>query len=164
MKYVKNNESALCYVCKGKCCKTYGGAFHPEDIGEEITKDSLKKFIDRGDVSIDWLEGSPKVYFLRMRHVDAPIVDPLWGAQCVHLTETGCDLKFEERAYGCKTLVPAMDLCCYDGAYTKELAAEDWEPYQNILKELCAEYDDPKSHMSYLDSMLDFILGRFDED
>ena len=79
---IQNNENkATCTKCGGRCCKSLGGFFHPNDIGvDNITKDDLINFIKRGDVSIDWLEGDDdNLYFLRMRNQRANIIDPSWG-------------------------------------------------------------------------------------
>ena len=57
------------------------GFFHPGDIGEDITEETLRSFINRGDVSIDWVEGrSRRQYFLRMRKSGSPIIDPSFNA------------------------------------------------------------------------------------
>lgn len=85
----------ICKKCGGNCCKSMGCHFSPEDIKGEVTYDKLKLLLDTGNVSIDWYEGNPfieeqsyftsffgnfmKVYYLRIRNVDAPIVDGSWG-------------------------------------------------------------------------------------
>jgi Fe-S-cluster containining protein len=146
MKNIENNENpSVCAKCGGKCCKHYGGLFHPEDF-ETITEEALIKVIDNGGVSIDWLEPDEdegyydRVYFLRMRHVDASIIDPAFMGQCVHLTPTGCDLSFDQRAYGCKSLQVDDNMKCSKGCYDKYMAAADWMPYQDIMKKLMNHY------------------------
>jgi len=141
---IKNNENKeLCAKCGGKCCKTYAGAYHPDDFNHELTDAWLQDLLKKGNpddfnreltdawlqdllkkgnhaypdgkailVSIDWVEGvkdgpDGRGYFLRPRHVDGDIVDPSWGANCYHLTETGCDLSFDERPWRCKVKEPS---------------------------------------------------------
>ena len=58
-----------------------------------------------------------------MRHVDAPIIDPAFMGPCVHLTPTGCDLSFDQRAYGCKSLEVDDEMNCSKGCYDKYSAA-----------------------------------------
>lgn len=140
---IKNNENfEICKKCGGQCCKNYGGFFHPSDLGEEITEEVIRKWIDRGDVSIDWYDGyGPKIvngYFLRMRHKNGDILDPAFKGECVHLTPSGCDLKFDERAYGCKRLVPTDGKEECSGSYDKYEAATDWEPYHGILEKIAS--------------------------
>ena len=147
MKIENNENPSVCAKCGGKCCKHYGGIFHPEDF-EEISEEALIKAIDKGDISIDWLEPDENfgydqnIYFLRMRHVDAAIIDPAFMGQCVHLTPTGCDLPFDQRAYGCKSLEVDDDMQCSKGCYDKYMAAGDWLAYQDELKALIDHYED----------------------
>lgn len=147
MKKIENNENtAVCAKCGGKCCKHYGGLFHPKDF-EEITEEALIKLIDKGDISIDWLEPEDfgygqKIYFLRMRHVDAAVIDPAFMGTCVHLTPTGCDLPFDQRAYGCRSLQVDDNMNCSAGCYDKYEAAGDWLCYQDELKLITKHYMD----------------------
>ncbi len=148
MKNVENNENpSVCAKCGGKCCKHYGGLFHPKDF-EEISEEALIKIIDKGGISIDWLEPDEdfgygqRIYFLRMRHVDAAVIDPAFMGTCVHLTPTGCDLPFDQRAYGCKSLEVDDEMNCSKGCYDKYMAAADWLAYQDELKALMDHYED----------------------
>jgi hypothetical protein len=74
------------------------------------------------------------------------------------LTESGCSLPFEERAYGCKSLIPSTNMQCGDGAYTKDLVVKDWDlpEYQQILEKFVNERYDP---CQQLDDLFDMILG-----
>lgn len=136
---IQNNENKdTCTKCGGKCCKSLGGFFHPNDIGvDNITKDDLINFIKRGDVSIDWFEGDDdNLYFLRMRNQRANIIDPSWGGVCCHWTPNGCSIPFEKRPYGCKRLVPNQSGKCTEGSYAKYECGHDWLPYNDILQEI----------------------------
>jgi len=143
---IENNENKyLCKNCGGKCCKMYGGSFHPSDFGVCIDYTSIKRLLtERDDISIDCLDdpddGRINGYFLRMRHRNGSIVDFSWGGACVHLTQNGCDLPFDERPYGCKILVPGK---CHDpneSGYDKYKAYDDWKEYWEILDKLKREY------------------------
>ena len=136
---IQNNENKdTCTKCGGRCCKSLGGFFHPNDIGvDNITKDDLINFIKRGDVSIDWLEGDDdNLYFLRMRNQRANIIDPSWGGVCCHWTPNGCNIPFEKRPHGCKRLIPNPSGNCIEGCYDKYECGHDWIPYNDILQEI----------------------------
>ena len=75
-----------------------------------------------------------------MRHVDAAVIDPAFMGQCVDLTPTGCDLPFDQRAYGCKSLEVDDNMNCSKGCYDKYSAAGDWLCYQDELKALMKHY------------------------
>lgn len=169
MAEVQNNENrTVCAACGGKCCKNYGGLCHPDDIhcdGDmDVAYKNIKQMLDSGMYSIDWLEACEEskwedVYFIRMRHVGSEVVDPAYHGKCVNLTPTGCKLPFEERAYGCKSLIPNENRACGEGTYTKYDAAEDWMPYQEILKKLKSEYPEPvpQSPPLFLGSLLGYL-------
>ena len=147
---MENKE--ICRVCRGLCCKSCGCHFSPDDF-KEITFESLKKEIDKGNISIDWWDGSPfvdndigvsldgieKAYYLRMRNEHSPIVDPSWGGQCILLTDTGCPLSYEERPKGARELIPIEEGHCYSN-YTKKQACKDWYKYDDILRRLVEIY------------------------
>ena len=152
MKEVVNNENRMyCSKCGGVCCKTMGGFLHPDDINT-FDEETIQKMLDSGKYSIDWVECDGKipidenVYFIRFRHVNAPIVDPSFGGTCVMLGENGCTLPFDERAYACKVLTPCDDTICTN-VYTKDLVAQDWNKpeYQTILKKFVDELYNPES-------------------
>ena len=148
-KVINNENHDICKECGGKCCKHMGGFLHPNDI-EVFDESHIREMLDSGRYSIDWVEPYgdipiiDDVYFLRFRHVGASIVDPSFGGRCVMLTDEGCSLPFEERAYGCKVLTPHSEHKC-DDAYYKKQVAEDWDKpeYQELLSKLRNEYDEP---------------------
>ena len=145
-------ECGPCKKCGGKCCKTYGCQFSPDDF-EEISYDYLRdKMESTGCISIDWWEGDPrpgvnklgKCLFLRMRHQSKwnsvgaePIIDASWGGRCILHTDEGCPLSYEDRPKGARWLIANPDSKghCYEG-YPKNQCAIDWLPYQDILFEL----------------------------
>jgi hypothetical protein len=123
-----------CAECKGLCCKHMGCHFSPTDF-EDISFDNLKKEIEKGFISIDWWESDVHQYYLRMRHVNAPIVDPSWGGRCVLLTDKGCPLPFEKRPLGARALKPISNGECRVH-YSKEMCKDDWLEYSDILSAL----------------------------
>lgn len=125
-----------CKVCKGRCCKHIGCHFSPLDF-EEISFDYLKSKIEEGYISIDWwdeIDGSPS-YYLRMRHVKKPVVDPSWGGRCILLTDDGCPLPFEKRPLGARSLEPHLHGNC-TVHYSKESCKNEWMAYDDILRQL----------------------------
>lgn len=134
--------SDQCAKCQGVCCKRMGCHFSPTDF-KEITFESLKQEIDKGFISIDWWEnwGGPNEYYLRMRHVGSPVVDPSWGGRCILLTDTGCPLSFENRPLGARSLKPketADGICAV--FYSKEDCKNEWLQYEDILEDLVEYY------------------------
>lgn len=129
-----------CAKCEGGCCKAMGCHFSPSDF-PEITFEALKSEIEKGFISIDWWEGDEPQYYLRMRHENAPIVDGSWGGRCVLLTDKGCPLPFEKRPLGARALKPRGSIygVCRS-SYSKEKCKNEWQAYDNILKELVKHF------------------------
>ena len=147
MPNIENNENlSICAACGGGCCRHYGGILHPDDVKGGVTVENIKVMMDTGMYGIDWYEGSidgydwDNVYFMHMAHVNEPKICPTWGGTCVNLTPTGCKLSFEERAYGCRSLVPNPNHKCGEGTYSKYDAMIDWLPYQSIMEEIIKLY------------------------
>ena len=132
--------SAACEKCKGACCKHMACHFAPSDF-TDLSYDALKAEIERGFISIDWWEDDRPEYFLRMRHVDAPIVDPSWGGRCMLLTDSGCPLPFEQRPLGARALKPVQGGNC-EVFYSKEDCKNDWMPYHEILSDLVVYFEE----------------------
>ena len=134
--------SSYCAKCKGECCKHMGCHFSPSDF-KEISLEYLQSRIEEGYISIDWweeMDGDPS-YYLRMRHIGAPVVDPSWGGRCILLTDKGCPLSFEERPLGAKALHPAR--CASEECinhYSKEQCKDDWKQYSSILNRLVEHF------------------------
>jgi hypothetical protein len=118
-----------------------------------------------GIITIDWWEGDPryenisyfseepkpadwmsKAYYLRTRHIGEPAVHGSYGGQCALWTlENGCPLKFEERPYECKNLIPTD----VEGKNCHPLSKEKsgkhylvlaWIPYFHIIDKAKIEY------------------------
>lgn len=133
--------TSACARCRGECCKNMACHFSPLDF-EEISFEYLKSRIEEGNISIDWwdTDDGPQ-YYLRMRHVGAPIVDPSWGGTCMLLTKNGCSLPFDKRPLGARSLKPKWDGYC-EVNYSKEMCKNDWLVYDDILNKLVDYFND----------------------
>ena len=74
-----------------------------------------------------------EIYYLRMRHINEPVICPSWGGTCICLTDTGCSFRYEDRPLGCQTLVPSSDFRCSETSYSKFDCVRDWINYQDIM-------------------------------
>lgn len=134
--------TGACKKCRGKCCKHMGCHFSPTDF-EELSFEYLKSRIEEGYISIDWWESdNGPEYYLRMRHVKAPIVDPSWGGRCVLLTNEGCSLPFEKRPLGARSLEPHWNDIGCTIHYSKEQCKNDWLAYEDILVKLVEHFSE----------------------
>ena len=52
----KNVNSTICAECGGTCCKSCGCHFSPSDF-EDLSFDGLKKELQKGYISIDYVDG-----------------------------------------------------------------------------------------------------------
>lgn len=76
-----------------------------------------------------------------------PIVDYAWTQPamfiCIHLTENGCDLSYDDRPTCCKELTPDLENGCYnehcDAEHSKLYYAKKWSKYNKLLKEIANE-------------------------
>ena len=147
---MENNENkTICSLCAGKCCKNMGCHLAPEDVNEISVKEILS-LINTENYSIDYWEGDVfnkkrgVTYYLRMRNLNSPIIDPSWGGKpCAMFSiSTGCKLNWENRPMGGKGLIPKKDekSPCRT-IYSKEQCCKDWYKYQDIFDEVIAILD-----------------------
>lgn len=147
-----------CAICGGRCCKRMGCHYSPTDF-KDLSYNGLKSEIEKGRISIDWWENSSgSEYFLRARHVGAPIVDPSWGGVCINLTSTGCSLSWEERPLGGRSLKPGKRGCT--GDYSKEDCKNEWKQYSEVLEQLVEYFSDSGVGSDPLDELLQ-MFERF---
>lgn len=151
LKEKKQTNSELCSKCGGECCKNEACHYSPKDFKEEdLSFENLKKFIDKGYISIlrtpseevGYEFVAEFVYVLRIRAKDRPISDISVDGKvgCCLLTEKGCRLSYENRPLGGKMMLPYPERECYS-LYSFELCVADWFPYRKILKELFNFYE-----------------------
>lgn len=133
----------VCSKCKGVCCTHMGCHYSPDDFKNKGFE-ALKREIDKGYISIDWWENfelngqKRKGYYLRIRNLNANVVDPSWGGTCMLLTKDGCPLEFKDRPKGARALIPSKNRCCT--LYTKYDAAVDWSKHIDVLDRLYDHY------------------------
>jgi len=140
-------NSEVCSECGGKCCKKCGCHFSPDDF-KEISFDFLKTEMEKGYISIDYVDGEMifeplGIYILRARNQGFPVVDTGYkrGTPCILLTEKGCKLDYEHRPAGGRLLIPVKNGGCYSN-YDIEDCCYEWKPYQKILHELIEYFKD----------------------
>jgi len=129
------------------------GAYRPNDFNEEITSDFILKLLNTGKVAIDWWEGDTRrngfqqTYYLRPRHINEGAISGSWGGVCINLTDTGCILKFHDRPYQCKMLLPKKSGCYFqDKTMTnKQQVADSWYEYQDMIQQAIKNYKN-KTH------------------
>jgi len=139
-----NVNSEICSECKGRCCKQSGCFFSPYDF-KELSFDFLKKEIEKGYISIGFLDEDvikqPVVFILRIRNQGKPVVDTGFGRnQCILLTEKGCKLDYEHRPTGGKMLIPSKEGPCR-AEYTLIDCANEWKFYQRVIFELMEYFE-----------------------
>ena len=137
-------NTEICKLCGGRCCKLISGIYSPDDF-KSITVDTMMQLFHKNKTSIDWWEGdlrknimeedeADRTYFLRPRHVDAPIIDPAWNGICIFLTDTGRELDYKNRPFNCRDVIPIPAYEC-TGTISKTDLIKEWIPYQDILVE-----------------------------
>ncbi len=139
-----------CEICGGKCCKNTGCYFSPKDF-RDMTFEKMKRILSKGFISIVWVHkestGLPEnVLALKVRNKKAKVYDLETcksNGGCILLESTGCSLEDEDRPYGGKALVPEklFGRSCSMG-YSMRQCADDWMPYQDLLKRLLEEFKD----------------------
>ena len=148
---MENNENkSICSICGGKCCKRMPGLNIPDDFNNDIRL--IFKALKSGKYCIDWWEDSPNIYYVRPATADKIgfLKDPSWGGTCNFLTANGCSLKFEERPYTCKVLIPNETFQCgHTVGNDKYSLVLKWKPIQKELIELM-ESEKYISEMSFL--------------
>lgn len=127
----------LCAECRGLCCRKKGCAYSPDDF-KDLSFKGLKKEIDKGFISIAF---EAQNIILRVRHVNANIVDIDSKGPCMLLTEKGCMLSFEERPKQGRELIPIEKGVCIP-IYSIEECAKEWKQYNEVLEELRDYYID----------------------
>jgi hypothetical protein len=165
----------ICKKCGGGCCQSMGCHISPFDL-KEISVESIVSLIDDSKcISIDWWNGNPitnecdgqRVYFLRIKNVNAKVIDPSFGAPCSILTDIGCPLFYEYRPKGARELIPSEGDCHI--GYSKQECAADWLNYQEIMEQVYNYYflkgdvvDSPIMFATIFEDLISTILGTED--
>jgi len=148
---IENNENkSFCSSCKGACCKSQSGINSPYDFGKtrKEIKAEIVRFIKSGFYAIDYWESESDnesvTYWVRPAHKNAlgKIIDASCGGECRLLNENGCSLKFQERPYQCKTLIPKDYITrtskkggCFQPV-SKENMRDIWAPFQKMMNSI----------------------------
>ena len=149
----RNVNEEVCKKCRGVCCKQCGCHFSPDDF-KEISDEYLKKELEKGYISIDYIDGGylhrlSGIYILRIRNKNSPVVDiESTGGQCILLDEDkGCPFSYNERPSGAKLLIPEQEhkrfifrvkMC--EQKYSIKDCCYEWEPHQQVLKKLIKHF------------------------
>lgn len=148
-------DHAQCKKCGGACCKSAGCYFAPSDF-KQLNFTEMKKILNKGYVAIavvpkEYSGLKKDVLVLKMRDSYDEVCEKAtqYAGGCIlHDIDTGCPFSDEDRPYGGKALKPEllMGKGCSVG-YNSRLCAEDWWPYQKLLKRLYKEFD--RRHIVY---------------
>lgn len=164
----KGYESTeTCKSCGGVCCKNNGCSLAPEDMLREmaawqndennekvserrndtrqttkIDSQYLEEWLQQSDCAIDSFTGAKGLcYYIRMRHKCFTFIGVDAMGECIALTDWGCRLPYERRPQGGRFLEGRPDRHC-EQHYTREQMEADWEPYQQMLREIWDRWHD----------------------
>lgn len=115
-------ETQMCVRCEGSCCKRQSGHCLPSEFG---SAQAVRAAVTGGRYTIVLLVDPG----IMARVVRPHYEDPSRRAGCVFRRAQGCELKFEDRPYGCRMLRPRErdgERCKPEGVLIVE-AAEMWE-------------------------------------
>jgi Fe-S-cluster containining protein len=145
----------MCASCKGKCCQRYGGGYHPNDFGKEITEEVIYNALKTYRVGVNWWDGEfehkgkkyNNAYFLHARHRGEKPVYASWGGTCASWSlEVGCSLVYEERPIQCRMLEPKDygDNCVIpkESKADKNSLVVAWLPYSDIVDKAVTRFQD----------------------
>lgn len=164
----KNENLDICRACGGRCCKTSGCDYSPDDI-KDLSLSGLSNILDEGKVSIvsffakDILPNGKKYTYplllLRARNTNRDVIDLVsLRTRCTQLTEMGCIYSYEDRPTGAKNLTPQADGKCYPTINPMEIA-KSWMPYQKLLGRLVRKY----TGLSVEDKIREDVEKLFDD-
>lgn len=135
-----NENIEICSACGGICCKSSGGLVYPEDFGN-IKVDTLIDAFKTGLYAVDYFDdrnnGLGSGYYIRTRIVSAQkVFDPNGLGQCVILSESGCELSYNQRPKGCRELIPNPPNCYFpNNTINLKTCAEAWKPFEELIEE-----------------------------
>lgn len=130
-------NAELCKQCGGECCKGMPGICSPEDVTGKVLE-----LLRTGRYCMDWWEGGEnrndglenEVYYLRPSTLDevrrGQYRHGSWGGRCTFHGVNGCELRPDERPYGCRMLEPKPNKLCVNHSEGKEAEVKAWIPFQ----------------------------------
>ena len=135
-------NNSYCNLCQGKCCKSCGCFYYPEDVN--LTFDNLISLLKEGRVSISTMisfkykslkeQEIAFMLLLRERNIKRDVIDLFsLPTTCASLTKKGCMYSEAKRPSGGLHLIPAFKpvLCHYDEEHFSKLS--EWQQYQELL-------------------------------
>ncbi len=159
-------NNSYCRICQGKCCKSCGCFYYPEDIN--LTFDNLISLLGEGHVSISTMLNFKYSSFnerdlefmllLRERNIERGAIDLFsLPTSCASLTKDGCIYKDTERPSGGLHLIPSFKpmLCHYDEEHFAHLAG--WLNYQDLLSSVIFKM----THLSYEEKLREDVENYF---
>jgi Fe-S-cluster containining protein len=129
MKTHKENKEnkEICSKCGGACCKGIPGAAFPGDFG--YNKNKMKRALK----SESWMVG-------RTMLDNLPFIVPVqkFDGSCIFLKSNGCQLKFKDRPFECKTLNPLAKGGCRhaNNKSNRNAAGKAWLKYPKIFNKV----------------------------
>jgi hypothetical protein len=137
-------DSRLCSVCRGQCCRAIPGATYPADWADQR---QILGALMSGRYVIDcWESDSETIYYIRPAVRDGirspePVYDLSWGGTCLFLTASGCQLPLRDRPATCRSLEPRPGYWGWGENHcwahkSRRDASIAWLPYQEILRQL----------------------------
>ena len=140
----KTCNPELCSNCGGRCCKTCGCSYFPEQLPMKNEELMTKKGITISSMAFDsHARKLPKpILYVRASNIGEGLRETKPVGTCKFLTDKGCSLSYEERPLGGTLIVPFQGLGgCY-ALYSDEEFIELWLPYQQLLQEIVDEIGD----------------------
>jgi Fe-S-cluster containining protein len=139
----------LCTPCGGKCCETFPGVPHPNDLGapdEDLLRATVRALLATGrwcvasDGRTGWgPDAEPAFFYLRpeIKEDESKTHFGLGGrgekyGPCTFHGPGGCEI-YETRPRGCRELVPDEDAAKCKSRQPREALFDAWEPYEWIL-------------------------------
>jgi len=136
-----HRETQMCVRCKGSCCRRQSGHCLPSEF---TSADAVRNAV---------VSGKYGIILLHDNNILARIVRPSYKdlhrrTGCIFHHADGCELRFEDRPYGCRMLRPRErddGHCTPEGISIVE-AAEMWEKsgYLPPLRECLYPYPELK--------------------
>ena len=111
MQIANNENHSICKDCGGTCCAKSPGLALPSDFGfrDPLFLEALSSGRWRIDQKSTGLRPATKYEMS-----DHPGVNGYYrGGNCNFLTENGCELKFENRPFECRLLIPVGEKECH---------------------------------------------------
>jgi len=134
MKIQPNTNQTICGTCGGQCCKNMPGIYSAGQVrkGKFDPKTMVIDIIHRGKRA-----GWTSYRVIRPRGIadGDKITTHLWPPnQCMHLTDKGCALAWEDKPLQCKSLIPSEGKCTMVPSARDQQLYKSWKNRQKELE------------------------------